>query len=150
MVRERLAALGSAGWVRSGRYATTARGPGKTTTSSPAPATAFSTVKLPSRRRSDTSPRCRSPRQHHTRCLADFIVHTIVAAHAAGVTFTDYYRENTLKLAVGQECLYPDCAFQLVLPDGRTFNYLVELDNHTEQIRSTKDADSWQKKIPAL
>src|SRR5204862_5518906 len=67
-------------------------------------------------------------------------------AHGAGVTFTDFYRENTLKLSVGQECLYPDSAFQLVLPDGRTFNYLVEIDNHTEQIRSTKDADSWQKK----
>ncbi|HEX4132747.1 MAG TPA: hypothetical protein VHZ24_22120, partial [Pirellulales bacterium] len=51
-----------------------------------------------------------------------------------------------LGMTVGNECLYPDCAFQLILPDGRMFNYLVEIDNHTEQIRSTKDADSWQKK----
>ncbi len=86
-------------------------------------------------------------RQHHTRALADFIVHTIVAAYAGGVEFTDFYRENTLKLTVGQDCLFPDAAFQLVLPDGRTFNYMVEIDNHTEQIRSTKDADSWQKKV---
>jgi len=71
----------------------------------------------------------------------------VVAAHGAGVEFTDYYRENTLRLAVGEECLYPDCAFQLVLPGGRTFNYLVELDNHSERVRSTKDADSWQRKI---
>jgi hypothetical protein len=146
MVRERLAALGSAGWVQAGRYATVGAGAGQNyyqitrtgyrilygESAEPPTKRYFAPVAL--------------PRQHHTRCLADFIVHTIVAAHVAGVTFTDYYRENTLKLTVGQECLYPDCAFQLILPDGRAFNYLVELDNHTEQIRSTKDADSWQKK----
>jgi hypothetical protein len=146
MTRERLAALCSAGWVQSGRYATIGAGAGQnyyrlTRTgyrilygerAEPPTKRHFSPISL--------------PRQHHTRCLADFIVHTIVAAHGAGVTFTDFYRENTLRLTVGNDCLYPDCAFQLVLPDGREFNYLVEIDNHTEQIRSTKDADSWQKK----
>lgn len=146
MVRERLAALGAAGWVQAGRYATIGAGAGLNyyqlsrigfrilygERAVPPTKRYFAPVSL--------------PRQHHTRALADFIVHTIVAAHGAGVAFTDFYRENTLKLTVGQECLYPDCAFQLVLPDGRAFNYLVELDNHSEQIRSTKDADSWQKK----
>jgi hypothetical protein len=146
MVRERLAALGASGWVQAGRYATVGAGAGQnyyrlTRTGyrllygenvEPPTKRYFAPVSL--------------PRQRHTRALADFIVHTMVAAHEAGITFTDFYRENTLKLTVGQACLYPDCAFQLILPDGRTFNYLVELDNHTEQIRSTKDADSWQKK----
>jgi hypothetical protein len=146
MARERLAALCSAGWVQSGRYATIGPGAGQNyyqlartgyrilygERAEPPTKRYFVPISL--------------PRQHHTRCLADFIVHTIVAAHDAGITFTDFYRENTLRLSVGTECLYPDCAFRLILPDGRTFNYLVEIDNHTEQIRSTKDADSWQKK----
>ena len=146
MARERLLALVSAGWIQSARYATVSAGAGQnyyqlTRTgygilyggrAEPPTKRYFSPISL--------------PRQHHTRCLADFIVHTIVAAHGADVNFTDFYRENTLRLQVCNDCLYPDCAFQLMLPDGRTFNYLVELDNHTEQIRSTKDADSWQKK----
>jgi hypothetical protein len=147
MVRERLATLRRAGWVQAGRYATLGAGAGQNYyrlgrtgyrilygAEAEAPTKRyFAPISL--------------PRQLHTRSLAAFVVHTIVAAHAASVEFTDFYHENTLKLSVGQDCLYPDCAFQLVLKDGRTFNYLVELDNHTEQIRSTKDADSWQKKV---
>lgn len=147
MARERLAALCAAGWVQAARYATVGNGAGHnyyqlTRTgyrilygeqAEPPTKRYFAPISL--------------ARQRHTRCLADFIVHTLVAAHTAGVTFTDFYRENTLRLTVGNDCLYPDCAFQLVLPDGRTFNYLVEIDNHTEQIRSTKDADSWQRKV---
>jgi hypothetical protein len=146
MARERLAALCSAGWVQSGRYATVGAGAGQNyyqLTSVGYRVLYGERAEAPTKRY--FAP-ISLPRQHHTRCLAEFIVHTIVAAHAAGVTFTDFYRENTLRLQVGNDCLYPDCAFQLGLPDGRTFNYLVEIDNHTEQIRSTKDADSWQKK----
>jgi hypothetical protein len=147
MVRERLAALVKAGWVQSARYATIGAGAGQNYYQ--LSRTGYRI--LYGERAEAPTKRYFAPislaRQHHTRCLADFIVHTITAAHAVGVTFTDFYRENTLKLTVGTECLYPDCAFQLVLPEGRTFNYLVEIDNHTEQIRSTKDADSWQKKV---
>ncbi len=147
MVRERLFALGSAGWVCSARYATTGQGAGQNyyrltrvgyqilygEAARPPTKRYFSPISI--------------ARQHHTRSLADFIVHTLVAANRSKVTFTGYYRENTLRLLVGQECLYPDCAFQLVLPSGQTRNYMVELDNHTERIRSTKDAESWQRKI---
>src|SRR5665213_1983286 len=103
MVRERLQALGAAGWVRSGRYATTSQGAGQNyyqlsrtgyhilygETAQPPTKRYFSPISI--------------ARQHHTRCLADFVVHTILAAHASGVTFTDYYRENTLRLTVGEE-----------------------------------------------
>lgn len=147
MVRERLFALSSAGWVCAARYATTSPGAGQiyyrlTRTgyqilygeaAQPPTKRYFSPISI--------------ARQHHTRCLADFIVHTLVAANRSGVIFTDYYRENTLRLTVGQDYLYPDCAFQLLLPTGQIRNYLVELDNHTERIRSTKDAESWQRKI---
>jgi hypothetical protein len=147
MVRERLQGLGSAGWVRSARYATTSQGAGQNyyrLTRQGYGILYGEQAKAPTKRY--FSPLSLA-RQHHSRSLADFIVHTIVAAHEDGVTFTDYYRENTLRLSIGGECLYPDCAFQLVLPDGRSFNYFVEVDNFSERIRSTKDSDSWQRKI---
>ena len=147
MARERLAALCAAGWVQSARYATVGNGAGQNYYQ----LTRTGYRILYGEQAEAPTKRYFAPvslaRQRHTRCLADFVVHTLVAAHEAGVTFTDFYRENTLRLTVGNDCLYPDCAFQLVLADGRTFNYLVEIDNHTEQIRSTKDSDSWQKKV---
>lgn len=85
--------------------------------------------------------------QQHTHLLADFIVHTAVVTHQAGIDFTGFCRENTVCLQVGEDRLYPDCAFVLRTPDGQDFHFLVELDNQTERIRSTKDADSWQRKI---
>lgn len=85
--------------------------------------------------------------QEHTHRLADFIVHTAVVAHLAGIDFTGFCRENTVCLQVGEDKLYPDCAFVLRTPAGEDFHFLVELDNQTERIRSEKDADSWQRKI---
>ena len=75
---------------------------------------------------------------YHTRCLADFIVHTTVAAHRAGVRLANFYRENTLYLEVGDERLYPDCAFQLITAEGRAFSYFVELDNGSERVPAAK------------
>ena len=85
--------------------------------------------------------------QHHTHCLAEFIVHTAVAAHRQGIVMKNFSRENTLRLQVGQENLFPDCAFDLDLRDGQSFRFYVELDNGTERVRSDKDIDSWQRKI---
>ncbi len=86
-------------------------------------------------------------RQHHTQSLADFIVHTAVAAHGAGYAFTSFARENTLRIAVGADCLYPDCAFELIGPTGHRFAFLVEIDAGSERIRSPKDVESWERKI---
>jgi hypothetical protein len=85
--------------------------------------------------------------QHHTHSLSEFVVHTLVAAHRQGVEMKHFSRENTLRLQVAQENLFPDCAFELHTRDGQQFNFLVELDNGTERVRSDKDADSWQRKI---
>lgn len=85
--------------------------------------------------------------QEHTRALADFIVHTHVAAHAAGRRVAGFYRENELRLALGQWRLQPDAAFQIVEPGGQSFNYVVELDCATEPIRSTKQRDNLEQKI---
>jgi len=85
--------------------------------------------------------------QQHTRSLADFIVHTTVGAHRAVVTLTSFYRENTLRLDVGDKTLWPDCAFQLLDSSGQELSFVVELDNSTERIRSPRELESWERKI---
>ena len=52
-----------------------------------------------------------------------------------------------MALHVDGNTAYPDSVFELHTPDGRQFNFLVELDNGTERVRSDKDTESWQKKI---
>jgi hypothetical protein len=145
-VRDRLQALGDSGRVRLWQYATASRGAPNYYTLSP-----LGYRLLHGEGAIPPTKRAFSPvgiaQQHHTQSLADFIVHTAVAAHAAGVRFTGFYRENTLRLAVGDECLYPDCGFQLVRPDGSEFGFVVEVDAGTERIRSPKDLDSWERKI---
>lgn len=84
--------------------------------------------------------------QHHTHCLADFIVHTLVSAHRVRVCVANYSREHSLQFVLGGECLSPDCAFDLRTPWGQQFSFFVELDNATERIRSDKDTESWQRK----
>jgi len=147
MVRERLQSLVAARWVRCAHYATASSG------ASPKyyflSRTGFHV--LYGEAAEPPTKRLFSPlgiaRHHHSRALADFVTHTLVAAHQAGVAFTTFYRENTLRISIGDECLYPDCSFQLLLPDGRAFNYLVELDNGTERICSQHDTDSWDRKL---
>lgn len=86
-------------------------------------------------------------KQAHTLALADFMVHTSVAAHRLGCRIGNVYRENTLKIQAGEDSLYPDNTFQIVAPDGKEFNFFLEIDCSTERIRSTKDAESWERKL---
>lgn len=86
-------------------------------------------------------------RHHHTACLADFIVHTVMSAHVAGVTVGDFTRENALKLTIAGEDLFPDASFTLTLPDRLPFLFYVELDNSTEPLASPRARDSWLKKL---
>lgn len=145
-VRERLQALAEAGWIRSALYALPSSGA--------SPKYYFLTRQgygilngpgaLPPTKR-HFSPLSVS-RQLHSKALADFLVHVLVASHRAGVRFTEFYRENTLKLTIGDDCLFPDASFQLIVND-QPLNFLVEIDNHTETIRSPKDTDSWERKL---
>lgn len=145
-VRERLQQLVAAGRVRRWTYHTAGRGAlGYYTLSrlghqllhadeaAPAAKRAFEPVGM--------------VREFHTLRLADFIVHTAVNAHQAGLKLGGFYRENAFRLTVGEESLFPDCAFQLVTPSGFPFSFFVELDNSTEAIRSDKDRDSWERKL---
>jgi hypothetical protein len=146
-VQDRLQKLKAAGWVQSWPYATVSRGGSpdyyKLTPlgfhmlngehSRPPTKRHFSEVSV--------------GHHHHTHSLADFLVHTLVAAHRREIFFKNFYRENTLPLPVDGEVLYPDSVFELHTKDGQQFNFLVELDNGTERVRSDKDTDSWQRKI---
>jgi len=145
-VQKRMQRLTSAGWVRSWRYATTSRGalayyrltrPGFRLIAGP---------EAPIPTRSLFAP-VSMAMQPHTMALMDFIVHTDLAACMAGFEFSGFHRENALKLTVDDESLYPDCAFRLVGADGRCFNFVVEIDNGTERVRTHKDDESWQRKI---
>jgi len=45
-------------------------------------------------------------RHHHTHCLAEFIVRTLIAAPAAQADIGDFMRENSLKLTIaGTICI---------------------------------------------
>lgn len=146
-VRGRLARLREAGWVRRYRYVTAHRG---------TPADYYRLTLAGYRMLHGPEEPPPSKRHfaelgvaahHHSRCLADFIVHLLVAAGQAGVELTSYHAENALRLTVGEETLYPDAALQLHAPDGGRFNFCVELDAGTERVTSEKSRDSIQRKI---
>lgn len=86
-------------------------------------------------------------RHRHTHALTDFLVHLFVAAHRCGARVEGFCRENSVRLTDGPDCICPDAAFQLVRDDGREFSYFVELDAGTERIASSKEADSWTRKL---
>lgn len=89
-----------------------------------------------------------SPGHHfHTLSLAQLLTHLLIQAHRQGVELRHFARENSLKLEAAPFTLFPDCAFQLVTPDGRTFNLVVELDNGTERVRSKLDVESIERKL---
>ena len=84
---------------------------------------------------------------HHTKCLADFLVQVFVAAHRLGIEVRYFARENSVRMEAAGSVLYPDCAFQLFTPGGRAFNFVIELDNGTERIRSPQDVESIERKV---
>lgn len=87
--------------------------------------------------------------QFHTCHLADFLVHLLTQGHDHGVSLRQFARENSVRLEAGGFTVYPDCAFRLLTADGRPFNFVVELDNGTERIRSLKDVESIERKVRA-
>jgi hypothetical protein len=145
-VRERLQALGDAGWVRSSRYATTNGGA--------APKYYFLSPRgyqlLHGEAASPPKRACLPlpiTRHRHTHALAEFVTHLAFAAHKSGIAIENFFRENTLRLVVDAESLFPDSAFELVFATGRRLNFLVEIDCATERVWSPQDTDSWQRKI---
>lgn len=146
-VRGRLLRMRDAGWVRRFRYATSERG---------TPADYYKltlagyrilqgeSAAAPTKRFFDE---LKIGRHHHAKSLADVLVHTAASAHPSGIRMSDIIPENTLRLELGSEGLYPDGAFRLTTASGQEFNFCLELDCGTEALRSTKDRDSIERKI---
>ncbi len=146
-VRERLQQFERIGWVHSWPYATTAHGGSPhywKLTHNGFRLFHGSDMPLPSRRHFEE---IGISHHHHTMSLADFIVQTFVAAHRLGIEVRHFARENSVRLESAGSVLFPDCAFQLFTRDGRAFNFVVELDNGTERIRSSQDIESIERKL---
>jgi len=145
-VHERMKSLANAGWIHQHVYAGSAGGRLTYYTLSPLGHRIINgpDEPLPSRRRFEP---VAFAREQHTRALAEFIVQMIVTAHRSSVIFTEFWQENELRLDVRGKSLYPDCAFELVAPGARTFSFYVELDNGTQPVRSSKDLESWSRKL---
>ena len=146
-VRERLQQLERQHWLNSWLYATASRGGSpsywKLTRDGYCVLHGTDAV-LPKRRDFEE---IALGHHHHTMSLADFIVQTFVAAHRLGIEVRYFARENSVRMEAAGSVLYPDCAFQLFTPSGRAFNFVVELDNGTERIRSPQDVESIERKV---
>lgn len=86
-------------------------------------------------------------RQPHTRALADFLVHALVAAHLSGVEVVPVAPENSVCLHLGEDCLFPDATIQVRGADGRTYQFYIEVDNGSQSITSSHDLECWQRKL---
>lgn len=146
-VQDRLQKLREAGWVNKWTYATAGRigAPDYFRATALGYRLLYGHRAIPPARRHFSE--IGIARHYHTHALAEFVVHTAVAAHRAALRMLNFSPENGLRLAVGEEALFPDCAFNLCGPDDRRFHYRVELDSGTERVQSDKDTDSWQRKI---
>ena len=77
-------------------------------------------------------------RLQHALATADVIVHTLVACHAAHVRILNYHGDGQLTLEIGEYRQQPDCHF-LFGYGGRNFNVLFEIDNATEPLDSLRE-----------
>jgi len=145
-VRRRLHVLALAGWVQRWQYATTSRGAQNYYKLSPAGFRLLNGPKTPLPSRGYFRA-VSLGLQEHTRALADFIVHTLISAQTASIPVLTFHRENELRLEMGDEMLMPDCALQLRTGAGELLSFCIEIDNGTEPVFSSKERDSWQRKI---
>lgn len=91
-----------------------------------------------------------APAQHyHMLALADFVVRLVTLCFSHQIRVQHFARENQFRIEAGTFVTYPDCTFQLALPDGRHLNYFVELDRGTERVRSKQDVESIERKLRA-
>ena len=98
---------------------------------------------LPKRRYFDSIGQARHP---HTRALVDLLVHLFVSVQNTGDRIQHYARENDVSLETTVGVLRPDAAFQIVSQD-QVYNFVVELDNGTERVRSRVNTESIERKI---
>ena len=100
-------------------------------------------AEMPTRRYFDAIGQARHP---HTWSLVDFLVHLFVVAHRTGGEIRHFTRENSVTIKTATITLRPDAGFQIWL-NARAYNFVVELDNGTERVRSRIDVESIERKI---
>jgi hypothetical protein len=147
LLRRRLQQLREAGWLLSWPLSTISRGGSPhywKMTRDGYRLLHGEEVGLPHRRTFET---LAPGHHHHTQALGEFLVQTFVCAEQQGTTIQHFARENSVELKAAGFTVRPDCAFQLVTPEGRTYHFCVELDNGTERIRSQLDTESLERKI---
>ena len=89
-----------------------------------------------------------SPGHHrHTNSLAEVIIHLCLTAAKNQCEILHFARENSVKLVAEPFTLYPDCAFVVQRPDGKSFPFVVEFDNGSERVRTKQDVESIERKI---
>lgn len=145
-LRERLQRLGEVGLVKTFRYATLY--PGQPENYYVLSRAGFQVLHGP-----DEEPPTKGhfsqiaiSRHVHTRGLADFLVHTMVAAHHSRIEITGLYRENSIRLTAGEESVYPDLAFVLITHEGQSLKFFVEIDCGTERLTSPVSNRTWERK----
>ncbi len=84
---------------------------------------------------------------HHTHALAESIVHLAISSHGHGIAMQQFARENSVRLTAGGFTVYPDAAFQLVTRTHQKFNFVLELDNGTERVKTNADVESIKRKL---
>lgn len=85
----------------------------------------------------------------HSHAIASLISHLVACGHKHDIEMDQYARENSLKLEADHFQLYPDGAFRLrhrTQPE-RPYSFVLELDNGSERVRSTRDIESIERKI---
>ena len=89
-----------------------------------------------------------SPGRHgHTLALADVVVHLLSLAARDGFRIQNLSREGSVCIETNSFRLFPDFGLELVSPAGKQFNFLIELDNGTERVRSKQAVESLERKI---
>jgi hypothetical protein len=145
-VQERLQKLGAAGRVRRWRYATAGQGALSYYTLAPLGYRLLHGFDAQPSGRGLFSP-IGVARQAHARALADVIVHLCMGAREASVSIENFRRENTVRLSVGDESLYPDGAFEIQPDPDSCFTFYIEIDNRTETVWPGNSLDSWGRKV---
>ena len=87
----------------------------------------------------------------HTHAIAELVSHLVACGSKHGIVMDRYMRENSLVLEANQHKVLPDGAFRLTRkhqPD-RPYSFVLELDNGTERVRSTRDVESIERKVRA-
>src|SRR5206468_9677378 len=68
-------------------------------------------------------------------------------AHPSAWPIENSRRQNTLRLSVGDESLYPHPAFEIQFDAEARFTFFIEVNNRSETVWPGSTPDSWGRKV---